>query len=428
MEMLYYTLDILATIFDYFCLVILLSNIVDHKKAIAKTAAIYILAVMLTFLMTSASVVYFVKMGLEVVYIAVMYKLLFHEKIATTGIYGICFWFCMSAQECIILLFCKMLNITPFIEINGVEWGKWQIILISRIVMLAFAMGLKQILKPFSEIMEKRSTWLPLIAGFVFLGLSEMVNTLSYQYVEDTYLLGSILALAGIAIVGVMLYVYLARSLYSAQKAQEERLKVEVLEKQFAYFQEKQRDEERVRSIYHDMKNHLLLLQAQAGNGQEVQKSIQELQSQIQEYENYHHTGNEFLDIIIRDKAKTAQEKQIDFNAVISFEDGAFIDLLDISTIFGNALDNAIEASEKLPEDYRLITIRANRVRDMLVIIVENNAASEQLISEGTTKEDIFSHGFGLPNIRKAVERYGGQCSIKTENGMFILKILIPIP
>lgn len=428
MEIFYYTVDILATIFDYLCLMLLLSNIVDHKKAIGKTVLVCTLAVILTFFMTAASVVYFVKMSLVAVYIMVIYKLLFQKRMVTSGIYAICFLFCMSAQECIILLFCKMLNITPFVEIDGAEWSKWQAILISRLIMFALTLGLKQLLKPFSEIMEKKSVWLPLIAGFVFLGLSEMVNALSYQYVEDTYLLGSILALTGIAIVGVMLYVYLARYLYSAQKEQEERLKVEVLEKQFAYYQEKQRDEERVRSIYHDMKNHLLLLQSQAGNGQEVQKSIQELQSQIQEYENYHHTGNEFLDIIIRDKAKTAQEKQIDFNAVISFEDGAFIDLLDISTIFGNALDNAIEASEKLPEDHRLITIRVNRVRDMLVIIVENNAASVQPISGETTKEDTFSHGFGLPNIRKAVERYGGQCSIKTENGMFILKILIPIP
>lgn len=428
MEMFYYTVDILATIFDYLCLFLLLSNIVDHKKAIGKTVVLCILAVILTFFMTAASVAYFVKMSFAAVYIMVMYKLLFQKRMATSGIYALCFLFCTSAQESIILLFCKMLNITSFVEINGAEWAKWQAILISKLVMLALTLGLKQLLKPFSEIMEKKSVWLPMIAGFVFLGLSEMVNALSYQYVEDTYLWGSILALAGIAIIGVMLYVYSARYLYSAQKEREERLKVEVLEKQFAYFQEKQRDEERVRSIYHDMKNHLLLLQAQAGNGQEVQKSIQALQSQIQEYENYHHTGNEFLDIIIRDKAKMAQEKQIDFNAVISFEDGAFIDLLDISTIFGNALDNAIEASEKLPEDHRLITIRANRVRDMLVIIVENNAASEQLISGGTTKEDTFSHGFGLPNIRKAVERYGGQCSIKTENGMFILKILIPIP
>ena len=57
------------------------------------------------------------------------------------------------------------------------------------------------------------------------------------------------------------------------------------------------------------MKNHLLL-QAQAEHGQEVQNSIQQLQGQIQEYENYHHTGNQFLDIILRDKARAAQRRK----------------------------------------------------------------------------------------------------------------------
>lgn len=214
---------------------------------------------------------------------------------------------------------------------------------------------------------------------------------------------------------------YICNSVQTAYHAQE-------LEMRQAYLSEKITDEERVRGIYHDMKNHLLLLQAQAGNGQEVQKSIQKLQDQIQEYENYCHTGNEFLDIIIRDKAKLAQEKQIDFNAVISFEDAGFIELLDMSTIFGNALDNAIEASEQLSEDRRLITVRANRVRDMLVITVENNTSADMPVSKKTTKKDTFMHGFGLSNIRKAVEQYGGQCSVKAENEMFILKILIPIP
>ena len=428
MEMFYYVIDILATMFEFFCLALLLSNIVDYKNRLGKVFCIYGFSVVWVFGMTFLSVPYLLKMVLEVIYIMVMYRLLFSVRMATSGMYAICHFFCMSAQECFIFLVCKMQNIDIYVEINGTDWGRWQIILVSRILLLAFTLLLKQILKPFSEIAKRKNVWVPVICGFIILMSIEVVYSLSYQYGESAYLMGGLLALAGVAIVGVMLYVYSARYLYSVQKEREERLKVEVLEKQFAYYQEKQRDEERVRSIYHDMKNHLLLLQAQAGNGQEVQKSIQELQSQIQEYENYHHTGNEFLDIIIRDKAKTAQEKQIDFNAVISFEDGAFIELLDISTIFGNALDNAIEASEKLPEDHRLITVRANRVRDMLVIIVENNAASELSISGGTTKEDTFSHGFGLPNIKKAVERYGGQCSIKTENGMFILKILIPIP
>lgn len=294
---------------------------------------------------------------------------------------------------------------------------------VSLLLRLLFWIVAWLILRQFlSKIVSRLSVRMWLIVDMLMLASFVAIFTIIYFMPEETAIVYPICGASIFSSFGCMyLASYICEAMQTAYRAQK-------LEMQSNYYKDRIRDEERVRSIYHDMKNHLLLLQAQAANGQEVQKSIQELQSQIQEYENYHHTGNEFLDIIIRDKAKTAQEKQIDFNAVISFEDGAFIDLLDISTIFGNALDNAIEASEKLPEDHRLITIRANRVRDMLVIIVENNAAPEQPISGGTTKEDAFSHGFGLPNIRKAVERYGGQCNIKIENGMFILKILIPIP
>lgn len=219
----------------------------------------------------------------------------------------------------------------------------------------------------------------------------------------------------------IYLAAYICNAVQTAYRVQE-------LEMRQNYLNEKVQEEERVRGIYHDMKNHLLLLQAQAEHGQEVQNSIQKLQGQIQEYENYHHTGNQFLDIILRDKARAAQEMQIDFNTVISFEDSAFIELLDISTIFGNAIDNAIEASGKLPENERLITVRANRVREMLVIVVENNALSQGMQSGSTTKKDTFLHGFGLPNIRTTVEKYGGQCSTKAADGMFTLKIMIPIP
>lgn len=64
----------------------------------------------------------------------------------------------------------------------------------------------------------------------------------------------------------------------------------------------------------------------------------------------------------------------------------------------------------------------------MLVVIVENNAAPDSPGTKGTTKEDTFAHGFGLPNLKNAVEKYDGQCSAKLENGMFTLKIIIPIP
>lgn len=214
---------------------------------------------------------------------------------------------------------------------------------------------------------------------------------------------------------------YICTSVQTAYHAQE-------LEIKQAYYIDRMRNEDRVRSIYHDLKNHLLVLQSQSENSQMVRDSARGLQSQIQEYENFHHTGNEFLDIIIRDKAKTAQAKQIDFSAAVSFEAGFFIEPLDISTIFGNALDNAIEASEKLPADRRLITVKSGRVRDLLAITVENNALPDAATSKNTTKKDTFAHGFGLPNIKAAVEKYDGQCSVGLAEGLFTLKIIIPIP
>lgn len=294
---------------------------------------------------------------------------------------------------------------------------------VSLLLRLLFWIGAWLVLRKFlSKITSHLNTQMWLIVDMLMLASFVAIFTIIYFMPEDTAIVYPICGASIFSSFGCMyLASYICEAMQTSYHAQE-------LEIQRNYYKDRIRDEERVRSAYHDMKNHLLLLQAQAGNGQEVQKSIQELKDQIQEYENYHHTGNEFLDIIIRDKAKAAQERKIDFSAVISFEAGSFIEPLDISTIFGNALDNAIEASEKLPEDMRLVTVRANRVRNILVIIVENNTASTSIETTGTTKKDTFAHGFGLSNLKNAVEKYDGQCSTKLENGTFTLKIAIPIP
>ena len=154
----------------------------------------------------------------------------------------------------------------------------------------------------------------------------------------------------------------------------------------------------------------------------------QELRSQIADYENYIHTGNSFLDIIIRDKAEKAREKKIDFSASVDFRDVDFIDPLDISTLFGNGIDNAIEASEKLPEEQRVILVKAGRVQDFISILIENNCVSGiQQSGSLTTKEDKFLHGFGISNMRKAAEKYGGTCTTANRDGKYTLKILLPV-
>ena len=185
-----------------------------------------------------------------------------------------------------------------------------------------------------------------------------------------------------------------------------------------------------MRAIYHDMTNHLLVLEGSQGT-EVTRRMAQELRAQIADYEDYIHTGNDFLDIIIRDKAEKSREKQIDFSAFIDFGDIDFIEPLDISTLFGNGIDNAIEASGKLPEDQRVIAVKAGRVNDFISILIENNCMEEQAADKTgkhrTTKADSFLHGFGIANMEKTAEKYGGTCTTRQEDGKFTLKILIPV-
>ena len=221
--------------------------------------------------------------------------------------------------------------------------------------------------------------------------------------------------------------IYIKNYIYLKEKEQKDQFMIETLKRQYSYYQDKQKDEERVKSIYHDMKNHLLVLENKE-NTEETQAMAKKLREQIENYEEYTHTGNDFLDVIIKDKTRITKEKNIDFVVAIDFKDIDFIEPLDISTIFGNALDNAIEGVEKLSEEKRVIYIKAGKINEFLSIVVENNYNPEfNLENKKTTKKDKFLHGYGIQNIENAVEKYNGTCTITKENEKFTLKILIPI-
>lgn len=204
--------------------------------------------------------------------------------------------------------------------------------------------------------------------------------------------------------------------------------RLKYMEAQKDYFCRRAKDEERIRSIYHDMKNHLLVLEGSQGT-EAAGQMAQKLRSEIADYESYIHTGNDFLDIIIKDKAEKARERQVDFSAAIDFGDIGFIEPLDMSTLFGNGIDNAIEASEKLPEEQRLILIKAGKIQDFVSIRIENNCIQDNGKKHGrTAKADKFLHGFGITNMKKAAEKYNGTCTTAQEKGKFTLKILLPVP
>ena len=114
--------------------------------------------------------------------------------------------------------------------------------------------------------------------------------------------------------------------------------------------------------------------------------------------------------------------------------DGAaldFMDVMDLSALFGNALDNAIEGVSVLPDDeQRLIHLSVARQKGFVSIRLENRCKETMHIEKGlpsTTKAEKGLHGYGLKSIQATVAKYGGSVTVHAENGWFELRILIPL-
>lgn len=176
----------------------------------------------------------------------------------------------------------------------------------------------------------------------------------------------------------------------------------------------------------HDLKKQLAVL------GNRVSKDeIDELTNLVSIYDSTIHTGNDTLDVLIANKALICEQRGIQFDRIIDGSCLSFMKEADIYSLFGNAIDNAMDAVTKIEDrNKRYIRMKVTQARGMLVIHAENpfvgNISFEQGIPQ-TTKTDKRYHGFGMKSMRLLTERYSGVMSVKAENGVFTLNILIPL-
>ncbi|MBE5063867.1 GHKL domain-containing protein [Lachnospiraceae bacterium DSM 108991] len=200
---------------------------------------------------------------------------------------------------------------------------------------------------------------------------------------------------------------------------QKQNIAIYKLQLQAKYYEEKTVEEEKIKRIYHDMKNHLLLLEQM--NGAQIE-DIHKLRQDISQYENYYRTGNKILDIILKDKLLTAEKYNIEIDDNIDLSGVNFLEALDISTIFGNLIDNAIEANTMLSTDQgKYIKISAAKKQHFLVICIQNSKAFEK-------KKKKVIHGYGLINVTNAVHKYSGEINITDGEREYTVNIIIPIP
>lgn len=202
-----------------------------------------------------------------------------------------------------------------------------------------------------------------------------------------------------------------------------------ILHNQYVQYEQSRQTLELINYKYHDLKHYIIALEA----GGEGQKSgyLERLKEEIQQYEVQNKTGNKVLDTLLTAKGLVCQKEKIELTCVA---DGAlldFMDAMDICSIFGNALDNAIECEKKIEDPQkRMIHLHLSSRHNFVMIKIENyyerKLQFEQELSV-TTKQDTRLHGYGLKSLRYTVHQYHGEVDINTENQWFSLRILIPL-
>ncbi|MBP3880805.1 MAG: GHKL domain-containing protein [Lachnospiraceae bacterium] len=204
----------------------------------------------------------------------------------------------------------------------------------------------------------------------------------------------------------------------------------QVLEMQYAAYKVSEESIALVNRKYHDLKHQISVLRDSTSEI-ERHEYLDQMEEDIRSFEAQTHTGNEVLDAILGTKMLQCMQEGIDLHVMAEGEALGFMDKMDISALFGNILDNAIEGTRKVdePEDRR-IRLYVNAQKGFLKILAENTFRGKVSFEEGipmTSKtHEVGYHGYGVRSIRATAEKYDGNVIMKAEDGWFRVHVLIP--
>lgn len=263
------------------------------------------------------------------------------------------------------------------------------------------------------------------VTAFAVSNLSFISDNGVTMSVMSIFYIRTLVDIAGVLILSVQHEQLREAALHSELSAMDA-----VLRRQYEQYRQSKENIRLINRRYHELKMQIAAIRAERNQAKQ-NAALAEMESDIRRYEAENKTGNPVLDTLLTAKSLYCQQHGITLTCVA---DGAaldFMDTMDLCSLFGNALDNAIESVEKLPDsEQRLIHLVVARQKSFLWIRVENTydgAFQADGTLPKTTKTDARYHGYGLKSIYDTAEKYGGTAEITTQENQFTLKVLFPI-
>ena len=139
-------------------------------------------------------------------------------------------------------------------------------------------------------------------------------------------------------------------------------------------------------------------------------------------------TGNKAVDALLYQKRKRAEEENVKWECDVQMPKECRINEFDLCVLFGNMLDNALEACGRIQKgECRFINIQAKTVKKCFLLEVKNSMDRTEKCEDGfTNKGDSQERGIGLLNVSDVVNKYNGVVNTEAEKGIFVISILMP--
>lgn len=237
-----------------------------------------------------------------------------------------------------------------------------------------------------------------------------------------------------LAVIGIWIFLDIQAEAWDVEteqhRAELEEQDKKMLQMKVKAMEEQYREMLKSRKIVHDMKNHLLALKkyTQEQDWKGLEEYLNELSQDMLDYNYQIWTGNHMLDMILNQKEKEAEKQKTQMQ--ISTEVFTTLPFSDreIISLFGNLLDNALEACEQIKEGERWIHIKMKKKNQLLYIEIVNAAKNTGIQTDEnfvSKKKDGVLHGYGMKNIRDIVEQYNGMFQCKSQEDRFEVVITI---
>lgn len=195
-----------------------------------------------------------------------------------------------------------------------------------------------------------------------------------------------------------------------------------------AYYHSVKQEQMQVRTLRHDLRNHLTALQGLLTSGKTAEAGIYlaELSDSPALLGGRRYCENETANVVLASKAAAMEAEGMEMNASLHIPEALPMSAPELCALLGNALDNAIEAVRTAADKSILLRVKAEK--GLFMLRVENAVGGAVNPDLSTTKRNSRHHGFGIAGMREIVQRYGGTLDAGVQNGRFELVAYMPLP